>query len=80
MRHLIDRVPFLVTQYRTCKCHRETTAHLKQSWLSISTKDANKLMELDRKNDLLFAQLEEQLSKLSPSDKERFDKLVTDCV
>lgn len=76
----IDRVPFLATQYRTCIEHRKTTAHLVQSWVSISKRDADTLTTLISKNDLMFAQLNAQIDKLPPEDKARFDKLVADCV
>lgn len=76
----IDRVPFLATQYRTCIEHRKTTARLEQSWVSISKSDADTLSTLTSKNDLMFAQLNAQIDKLSPEDKARFDKLVADCV
>lgn len=78
--HHIDRVPFLATQYRTCIQHRKTTAHLAQSWVSMSKHDVDTLTMLNSKNDLMFAQLNAQIDKLLPEDKERFDKLVADCV
>lgn len=78
-RH-IDRVAFLATQYRTCVEHRKTTAHLAQSWVSISKHDADTLVALNSKNNLMFAQLNAQIDKLLPEDKNRFDKLVADCV
>lgn len=76
----IDRVPFLATQYRTCIQHRKTTTHLKQSWMGISSNDANTLKQLSEKNDLLFLRLNEQIRKLNQTDKARFNELIADCV
>jgi hypothetical protein len=76
----IDRVPFLAIQYRTCLQHRLTTTHLTQSWVGINVNDAQKLTALEERNNLLIAQLNEQIRKLSPADKIRFNELIADCV